>query len=65
MAKTKTAKKKASASSADVKALEFAALFLNNHAEEREDSKYHCDPKWIAQLRRTAKRLLTIAKRIS
>jgi len=64
MAKKKAVKKKSAASSADVKALRFAALFLNNHAEEREDSKYHCDKEWIAGLRRTAKRLLAIAKQV-
>jgi hypothetical protein len=65
MAKKKLTKKKPAASSADVKALRQAALFLNNYAEEREGSKYHCDPDWIAGWRRTAKRLLAIARRLS
>jgi hypothetical protein len=64
MAKKKLTKKKPAASSADVKALRQAALFLNNYAEEREGSKYHC-PDWIAGWRRTAKRLLAIARRLS
>jgi hypothetical protein len=64
MAKKKAIKKKPVASSADVKALRFAALFLSNHAEERECSKYYCPKEWIADWRRTAKRLLAIAKRM-
>jgi hypothetical protein len=64
MEKKKLAKKKPAEPSADVKALRFAALFLNNQAEEREESKYHCDTEWIAKQRRTAKRLLAIAKRL-
>ena len=65
MAKKKATKKKPAAYSADVKALRFAALFLNNQADERDGSKQYCNPEWLAEWRRTAKRLLAIAKRIS
>jgi len=65
MAKKKTARKQsvtAQSSKADLKALEWAALALSNYADERDGSMR---PEWIANYRRTAKRLLAIARRLS
>jgi len=64
MTKKKPTKKTPRAASADVKALRFAALFLNNHAEKRESDKHYIDREWLAKQRRTAKRLVAIAKRL-
>jgi len=65
MAKKKTARKKsvtAQSTAADLKALKWAALALSNHADERDGSMR---PDWVANYRRTAKRLLAIARRLS
>jgi hypothetical protein len=65
MAKKKTTRKNsvtAQSHAADLKALEWAALALSNYADEQDGSMR---PEWVANYRRTAKRLLAIARRLS
>jgi hypothetical protein len=57
-----TTKNGVTAPKTDKEFLEFAALFISNHAEEMMDSNAYYYKDYVAKLMRTARRLRRIAR---